>query len=98
VEEDGDDILRLLDPIKPFKKKQRRWPVSRKLDYAAKTVQHLNSDSLAELIEALETAAMLFKRRNEVVHGRIYSGFDKTDYVQSGRPNMPTRQITSEEL
>jgi hypothetical protein len=61
-------------------------------------VQRLNSDELAELPDALEPVTGLFERRNEVVHRRIYAGFDKTDYVQSGRPNVPTRQITSEEL
>jgi len=32
------------------------------------------------------------------VHGRIYAGRDQKDYLQSGRPNIPTRRVTSAEL
>lgn len=98
VEEDVDDVLRLLDPVEPFDERQQRWPISRKLDHAAQIVRRLNSDELIDLPDALEAASDLFERRNGVIHGRIYAGFDKTDYVQSGRPNVPTRQITSAEL
>ena len=98
VEEDVDDILRSLVPVEPFEEKQQRWPISKKLEHTAEIVRRLNSNELVELPNALETAADLFERRNEVIHGRIYGGFDKVDYVQSGRPSIPTRQITSEEL
>ncbi|MCU7934554.1 MAG: hypothetical protein KZQ99_06705 [Candidatus Thiodiazotropha sp. (ex Dulcina madagascariensis)] len=98
VEEDIDDILRLLGPVEPFMEKQQRWPISRKLDHVAEIVRCLNSGELIGLPKDLEVAKVLFERRNEVIHGRIYAGFDKADYVQSGRPNMPTRQITSDEL
>ncbi|MCK9638095.1 MAG: hypothetical protein M0R41_17635 [Methylobacter tundripaludum] len=98
VEEDIDDILRLLDPVEPFEVKQQRWPISRKLDHAAKIVHSLESNELKNLPDALKNAVTLFDRRNEVIHGRIYASFEKVDYVQSGRPNVPTRQITSAEL
>jgi hypothetical protein len=29
VEEDVEDILRLLDSVEPFEERQQRWPISR---------------------------------------------------------------------
>lgn len=57
-----------------------------------------NSHELANLQEALEKAKGLFDKRNEVIHGRIYAGFNKIDYVQSGRVNVSTHEINSKEL
>lgn len=98
VEEDVDSVLRQLDHIEPFNDRVQRWPISRKLEHAAKLVESLRSDELKELPDALRAGVDLFEARNEVIHGRIYAGLDKTDYVQSGRPNVSTRPITSAEL
>jgi len=98
VEEDVDDLLRAMAPLEPFHERKQRWPISRKLNNAAALVRTLNSSELAGLPEALEDAISLFERRNELLHGRIYAGHDNIDYVQSGRPNIPTRPITSAEL
>lgn len=98
VEEDVDDILRLLSPIQAFDEKVQRWPISRKLEHAAQIVERLESEELKELPMALRAGLSLFDERNTVVHGRIFAGFDKKIYVQSGRPNIPTREVTSFEL
>ena len=98
VEEDVDDLLRIMSSVEPFDEKKQRWPISRKLKNAADLVRSINSSELDGLPEALEYAISLFERRNELVHGRIYAGHDNIDYVQSGRPNIPTRAITSAEL
>lgn len=98
VEEDIDDVLRLLSPVEPFDEKKQRWQISRKLKNAANLVRSLKSSGLDGLPEALEGVIELFERRNELVHGRIYAGHDNIDYVQSGRPNIPTRPIISAEL
>lgn len=98
VEEVVDDILRLLSPIQAFDKKVQRLPISLKLERAANIVEGLESEVLKELPIALRAGIELFEDRNEVVHGRIYAGFDKAVYVQSGRPNIPTRAVTSAEL
>lgn len=86
VEEDVDDILRLLSPIQAFDEKVQRWPISRKLEHAAQIVERLRSEELRELPIAFRAGLALFEKRNDVVHGRIYAGFDKKDYLQSGRP------------
>jgi hypothetical protein len=98
VEEDVDDLLRQLAPIDPFDDKKQRWPISRKLEHAAMLVRILGNDRLNGLPEALEGAIELFDRRNEFVHGRIYAGHDRTDYIKGGRRNSPTKTITSAEL
>jgi len=84
--------------VEPFDEGRQRWPISRKLNHAAKVVRRLNSQELNGLPEALEAGVVLFKRRNEVIHGRIYAGHNKIDYLQAGRPNVPNRPITSAEL
>jgi len=98
IEEDVDDLLRMLNQIEQFDEKIQRWPISAKLRHAAKIVRSLKSDELNDLPEALEGAIDLFELRNEYVHGRIYAGFDRVDYIQGGRPNSPTTPITSDEL
>ncbi|MDH3690471.1 MAG: hypothetical protein OEU36_13415 [Gammaproteobacteria bacterium] len=98
VEEDVDDLLRMLNAVEYFDEKKQRWPISAKLRHAAKVVRRLKSDELDGLPEALEDAIDLFELRNEYIHGRIYAGFDRVDYIQGGRPNSPTKPITSAEL
>lgn len=98
IEEDVDDILRMLHVVEEFDDAKQRWPIRRKLRHAAEVVRRLESDEVAELPEALEGAIALFERRNEFVHGRIFAGMDRIDYVQGGRPGAPTQPITSEEL
>lgn len=98
VEEDVDEILRLLETIEPFDEEKQRWQISRKLKHAAKLVRVLKSKELDGLPEALEGAVALFERRNEFVHGRIYAGLDRVDYMKGGRSNSPTIAVTSAEL
>jgi hypothetical protein len=98
VEEDVDELLRTLEPVRPFAEGIQRMQISRKLAHAARLVRHLNSAELDGLPDALEGARDLFERRNAVVHGRIYAGQDKIDYIQSGRPNVAARPIESAEL
>ena len=43
-------------------------------------------------------AKQLFEKRNEVIHGRTYAGFDKHDYLKSSRKDILTRKVSSEEL
>ena len=98
AEEFVDELLRLLDPIEPFNDKKLSWMISRKLKHASKLVKRLKSPELDELIDDLDNGISLFEDRNKVVHGRIYAGYDKKDYIKSGRPKIPTREITSAEL
>lgn len=98
VEGDVDDLLRLLDFVEPFDDKKQRWPISRKLDHAASVVERLGSSELSSLPAALIKGKNLFERRYEAVHGRIYAGHGRTDYLQSGRANTPIRPVTSAEL
>jgi hypothetical protein len=98
VEEDVDNVLRQLAAIEPFDEKTQRFAISRKLEHAAKVAEKLMSAELKELPGIFRAGINLFEARNQVVHGRIYAGFDKVDYVKSGRPDVPARSITSSEL
>lgn len=98
VEEDVDELLRVLKPLRPFDEAIQQLPIGRKLAHTAKLVRQLDTPELFGLPEALEHARELFDRRNAVVHGRVYAGHDKVDYIQSGRPNVPPRPIDSSEL
>lgn len=98
VEEDVDDILRLLSPIQAFDKDIQSLPISKKLKHAARAVEQLKSELLIELPTALLAGISLFGKRNELIHGRIYAGFNQTTLVKSGRANTPTREVTSAEL
>jgi hypothetical protein len=98
VEEDVDELLRVLKPLRPFDEAVQQLPIARKLEHTARLVRQLDTPELFGLPEALEHARELFERRNAVVHGRVYAGHDKVDYIQSGRPNVPPRPIDSSEL
>jgi hypothetical protein len=98
VEEAVDDLLRILGPIKPFDDATQRWSISKKLKHAAELIRTLNCVELKGFPEDLEGAVELFYQRNKFVHGRIYVGHDRTDYIKGGRPDAPTNAITSAEL
>ena len=38
------------------------------------------------------------EKRNEVIHGRIYAGNERSDNLKSGRPGVPEREVTANEL
>jgi hypothetical protein len=98
VEEDVDELLRVLQPLRPFDEAIRQQPIVRRLAHAAGLVRQLDAPELFGLPEALDHARQLFERRDAVIHGRLYAGHDKVDYIQSGRPNVPPRPIDSSEL
>lgn len=98
VEESVDDILRLLSVIHKFDAKVQRLSISKKLKHAAKIIERVQNKSVDDLPTMLRDGIDLFEERNELVHGRIYPGYGKNFYVQSGRPNMPIRAVTSAEL
>ena len=98
VEDDIDNLLCVTAPIDPFDEKKQRWPISQKLKHAAQLVESLESPELEDLPDALMYGLSLFERRNEIIHGRIYSGFGKADYLKSGRADVPVREISSAEL
>ena len=91
IEEDVDDLLRMLHPVEAFDEDKQRWQISRKLKHAAKLVRALKSEELHGLPEALEGAIGLFECRNQFIHGRIYTGIDRKDYIIRGPSKCPYR-------
>lgn len=98
LEEQIDDLLSMLHPIEPFTEQEQRWSISRKIEKTVRLINLLEFGYKAGLLADLNSVRELFERRNEVIHGRIYAGFDRRDILRSGRPNMPEREITAEEL
>lgn len=98
LEEQIDNLLFMLHPIEPFTEQEQRWSISRKIEKAVRLVDLLEFGYKAGLLADLNSIRELFELRNEVIHGRIYAKFDQPDILRSGRPNMPEREITAEEL
>jgi len=98
AEEEVDGLLEQLNELDAFDEAKRRWPISRKLRHALDLLRSLESRELLDLERALEAGPELFNWRNEVVHGRIYGGFDRGDTLRSGRAGVPDRLIEAGEL
>jgi hypothetical protein len=98
LEEQIDNLLRALRPIAGTSLADQNWPVSRKLKAACDLLPTLEFEYRDGLLADLAKVKDLFERRNEVVHGRIYGGFDRPETLKSGRPNIPDRAIDSVEL
>ncbi|MBK7492889.1 MAG: hypothetical protein KBF68_00330 [Nitrosomonas sp.] len=98
LEEQVDNLLIMLEPLKASPELKHHWPVSRKIDKSKSLVRTLEFDYREFLLESLNYSKSLFEKRNEVIHGRIYASFDRSDTLKSGRTNVPNREISSNEL
>ena len=98
LEEQIDNLLIMLISVEDFTEKVQRWPVSSKIKKAKQVAAKFEFEGRDDLVATLDRAGVAFKKRNEIVHGRIYGSFDRPDTLKSGRPNIPTREIASTEL
>lgn len=98
LEEQIDNLLFMLSEVEELKDQEQRWNVSRKIKKAKSIVSKLDFESRNDLIANLDAAKKAFEDRNKIVHGRIYSNFDRPDTLKSGRPNTPDRIVEPAEL
>ena len=98
VEESVDVVMERLSLVDEITDKQRRWPISSKIDWCKDILTSLNSDELRELISVLDQTKEVLEKRNEVIHGRIYAGNERSDNLKSGRPGVLEREVTADEL
>lgn len=98
LEEQIDNLLFMLQPVEAFPEGEQRWPVSRKIEKAKRLVSGLAFEYRDVLLTDLDASKSLLEWRNEVIHGRIYTNFDRPDTLKSGRPNTPDRVIEAAEL
>ena len=98
LEEQIDNLLFMLEPFEPFPEDEQRWPTSRKIDKAKRLIAKLSFRYRDALLGDLDACKELLRRRNEVIHGRIYANFDRPDMLKSGRPNVPNRIVEPAEL
>ena len=98
LEEQIDNLLIMLNLIEAYDDEKQHWPVSKKIRHAIKLLEKLDTEEFPDLLADLRTCKDLFEDRNQVIHGRIYGNFDRPDTLKSGRPNIPDREVDSEEL
>ena len=98
VEESVDVVMERLALVKEITDKERRWPISRKIDWCIQVLESLKSKELDQLITLLNETKDALENRNEVIHGRIYAGNERSDNLKSGRSGIPEREVTADEL
>lgn len=97
AEEEVDYLLEMLSAVEPYGDSKHRWPVSRKLKLALGIVRRLDQAELQDLVQAIVNGPKLFDKRNELVHGRIYSDYPRPK-IKSGRQHVPERAVEASEL
>ena len=98
LEESIDQVMERLSLIKEVTDKERKFPASQKITWCTTALRSLDSGELDDLIGSLDEAKVLLEKRNEVIHGRIYAGNDRSNDLKSGRHGIPNREVTSDEL
>jgi hypothetical protein len=89
-----DELLSVLPAPEPFDDSKRQWQVGRKLTYAQRLIRKLKASDLSGLQSTLEDAKALFRQRNELVHGRLFSG----GRLVSNRTDVPVQQVSVEDI
>jgi hypothetical protein len=98
LEEGIDIVMERLSAVKEITDKEKKWPTSQKIKWCKTVLNSLQNDEFKHLLYVLDQAKCLLERRNEVVHGRIYAGNDRSDKLKSGRHGLPEREVTAGEL
>lgn len=95
LEEQIEDLVKLLEPIKKYKK---GFQISDKIIHARKAIRLLSAEDFQDLLNDLCTCLEIFQDRNELLHGRIYAGLNRPDTLKSNEPDVFDRPVTSFEL
>ena len=98
LEEQVDNLLEALDRVESYDSVKQRWPISRKIKHAIDVIGKLDISEFPDYTKDLQTCLELFEDRNQLIHGRIYANFDRSETLKSGLRNNPDREIQSEEL
>lgn len=100
LEERLNDLLGMFDSVDSLRDQDLRSPISQRIRAALALVGTLTNDRAQELHKSLSTAEMLFRRRNDLVHGRIYDApyGQEGKYLHQGRSGEQVRRIDANEL
>ena len=98
LEEEIENLRSALGSIEAVGEREHKWPISKKIERVREIVENFDFEGRGELLANLDEAKATFESRNEVVHGRIYAGFDRGQTLRAGRPNIPDRPIEPGEL
>ena len=98
VEEAIDALLEALEAVEPVKQSLRSAQASKKIKAIKRRLQKLTTADFSDLLNDLETCAVLLESRHEVIHGRLYAQTRGPDMLHPGRAGRQSRPISSNEL
>lgn len=98
LEGEIDELLFQLSPLEPYTEKEQKYPISKKISKAERILSNYENNFSLKILAELNDCKDHFEWRNELVHGRIYSPEYHANNLKSGRPNVPDRRATSDEL
>jgi hypothetical protein len=98
VEESVDVVMERLVLVSELNNNARRWSISQKVNWCIETLESLHDEGLGQLISLLYETNDAFRQRNEIIHGRIYAGNERSDILKSGRAGVHERAVTANEL
>ena len=98
LEESIDDCMEHLIQNGLIHEDARKWQASRKLKEFKSCVEAMvqKPSRYQTLIESIDEAKLLLERRNQLIHGRIYSTH-QGDILKSSRTGVADREIQSSE-
>lgn len=89
-----DELIESLMRNDQYGDSMRQWTIGRKLNHALELTRSHSADCLHELESILLSAKDLFKRRNELVHGRLYAG----GKLVSNRRDIQEQKVSPEAI
>lgn len=95
LEEQIEMLVVMLEPVEKYSK---GWQISDKILHAKRAIRKLEAPEFDGLVEDLSTCGELFLERNELIHGRIYSGMGRPDTLKSSRTGVSAREVSSGDL
>ena len=97
VEESIDILIDKLSFVEKVKSKKNKWSVSRKIKWCIDTIKSFKNENLIGLVNLLKDTKKILRKRNDVVHGRVYPGNDRNYILKSARKEVD-RNVSPDEL
>lgn len=98
LEEQLETLRLMFAKVEAIGDREHKWPISRRIEKLKAIAEAFGFETRDCLLLNLDHATVLFQRRNEVIHGRLYAGFGRDQALKSARPNVPDRPIEAAEL
>ena len=89
-----DDLLESLSVQEPYDNMKRQWTTGRKLKHGISLAKKFKANNLSELVLVLKDGAILFEKRNSLVHGKLFGG----GRLVSNRLDCPEQQVSPKQI